>query len=49
VASREALNTLYRAISPVSCQRMNPSVETGRIGVHSLDADDRAIDHNLAD
>jgi hypothetical protein len=48
VASREALNPLYRAISAVSCRRMNSSVETGRIGVHSFDADDRAIDLSLS-
>jgi hypothetical protein len=48
VASRKALNTLYQAISAVSCWRMNSSVETGCIGVHSFDADDRAIDLSLS-
>ncbi len=48
VASREALNPLYRTVSAVSCRRMNSSLETGRIGVHLFDADDRAIDLSLS-
>ncbi len=48
VASREALNTLYRAISPVSRWRISSSVETCRAVVHSFVVDDRAIDLNTA-
>ncbi len=48
VASREALNTLYRDILAVSCQRMNLSIEMGRTEVHSFDADDFAIDQSLS-
>jgi hypothetical protein len=48
VASCEALNPLYQAISAVSCQCMNPSVEAGRTEVHSFDADNFAIDQSLS-
>jgi hypothetical protein len=48
VASREALNPLYRLISAVSRRRFNSSVETGRTEVHSFVVVDRAIDLNLA-
>jgi hypothetical protein len=48
VASCEALNTLYRSISAVSCRRIISSVKTGRTEVHSFVVDDRAIDLNLA-
>jgi hypothetical protein len=38
-----------RILSAVTCQRMNLSVETGRIGVHLFVVDDFMIDLNLAD
>jgi hypothetical protein len=49
VASREALNTLYRLVPTVSCRRMYSSVETARMEVHSFVVDDRAIDLNVDD
>jgi hypothetical protein len=48
VASREALNILYQAISPVSRWRISSSIETARTEVHSFVVDDRAIDLNVA-
>jgi hypothetical protein len=48
VALREALNPLYQAILAVPCQCMNLSVKTGRMEVHSIDADDFAIDQSLS-
>ncbi len=48
MASREALDPLYRAISSVSCRRISLSVETARTEVHLFVVDDRAIDLNLA-
>ena len=49
VASREALDPLYRSMSAVSCRRIYSSVETARTEVHLFVFDDRAIDLNLAD
>ncbi len=48
VASREALDPLYRSMSAVSCRRISLSVETARTEVHSFVIEDRAIDLNLA-
>ena len=48
VASREALDPLYRSMSTVSCRRISSSVEMAPTEVHSFVVDDRAIDLNLA-
>ena len=48
MASREALNPLYRATSAVLCWRISSSVETARTEMHSFVVDDRAIDLNVA-
>jgi hypothetical protein len=48
VASREALDPLYRSMSAVSYRRISSSVETAWMEVHSFVVDNRAIDLNLA-
>ena len=48
VASREALDPLYRSMSAVLCQRISSSIETAWTAVHSFVVEDRAIDLNLA-
>ncbi len=48
MASREALNPLYRSILAVLHRRINLTVEMGRTEVHSFVVDESRIDLNVA-